>query len=121
MKIKKKIKNLAASSGASGYKILHKVTPQGAKNIPERLKELSRWRNYSKELSLFFSAILFAYFFGWNTTDLIWGLWITSFFVGNISLFRSGFVVAYSAEFRRAFRFISGHRSAAIQAALLTG
>lgn len=97
MKIKRKIKHPVASSGVSVNKILRKVTLQGIKNIPERLKELSRWRNYSKELSLFFSAILFAYFFGWNTTDLIWGLWITSFVVGNISLFRSGFVAPISS------------------------
>ena len=97
MQIKRKIKHTGASSGTSVNKILRKVTLQGVKNIPERLKELYRWRNYSKEISLFFSAILFAYFFGWNTTDLIWGLWITSFVVGNISLFRSGFVAPISS------------------------
>lgn len=91
MQIKRKIKHPVASSGTSVNKILRKVTLQGVKNIPERLKELYRWRNYSKEISLFFSAILFAYFFGWNTTDLIWGLWITSFIVGNVGLFRTGF------------------------------
>lgn len=48
-------------------------------------------KKYFTELFMFFFSIATAYFIGWNNTDLIWGLWITSFIVGNVSLIRSGF------------------------------
>lgn len=46
-------------------------------------------KKYFTELLLFFFSIAAAYFIGWNNTDLIWSLWITSLVVGYVSIFRA--------------------------------
>ena len=46
-------------------------------------------KSYFTELFLFSFSLAAAYFLGWNNTDLIWSLWITSLVVGCISIFRT--------------------------------
>lgn len=47
-----------------------------------------RLSGHGKALWFFVSALVAAYFFGWNNVDLVWGLWTTSFIVGNVAILR---------------------------------
>lgn len=63
--------------------------------IERNMKLHSSWKrnswikSYFTELFLFSFSLAAAYFIGWNNTDLIWSLWITSLVVGYVTIFRT--------------------------------